>query len=187
MGLCWSIMKTVWQYSNLQEPLYLYLLDSAMFRWLCALCGQRTAGKCLHSLKVVVAVRRRHRSPIRAYFLMRLIQPQSDSAVKKSKHFSPQHSMRIRSAPREYNHCLCCFFSWVNEAIFDYKKGNVLMGTQRKPAEDKVIKQDTGSALRWSPHVNQDGQLLKDFFSAAGSGQNTTNLLAGFSLNLSAF
>lgn len=29
-----------------------------------------------------------------------------------------------------------------------YKKGNVLMATQRKPAEDKVIKQDTGSALR---------------------------------------
>lgn len=37
------------------------------------------------------------------------------------------------------------------------------MGTRRKAAEDKVIKQDTGSALGWSPHVNA-GQSLKGCF-----------------------
>ena len=39
--VCWSIMKTVWRYSNCCEAVYLYLLDNAMLRWLCALWGQR--------------------------------------------------------------------------------------------------------------------------------------------------
>lgn len=54
------------------------------------------------------------------------------------------------------------------------------MATRRKPAEDKVIKQDTGSALRWSPHVNGAGQSLKTIF-CCWSGQ-TTGLLARFCL-----
>lgn len=33
-GVCWSITKTVGHYSNCREPLYLYFLDNAMFRWL---------------------------------------------------------------------------------------------------------------------------------------------------------
>lgn len=44
-GVCWSIMKIVWHYSNCSEPLYLYLPDNAMFTWLCTLWEQRLTGK----------------------------------------------------------------------------------------------------------------------------------------------
>lgn len=44
-GVCWSIMKIVWHYSNCSEALYLYLPDNAMFTWLCTLWEQRLAGK----------------------------------------------------------------------------------------------------------------------------------------------
>lgn len=43
-GVCWSIMKIVWHYSNCSEALYLYLPDNAMFTWLCTLWEQRLAG-----------------------------------------------------------------------------------------------------------------------------------------------
>lgn len=46
-GVCWSIMKTVWHYSDRREPLYLYLLDNAMFRWLYAE-NKQLQGKLLY-------------------------------------------------------------------------------------------------------------------------------------------
>lgn len=88
----------------------MYLLDNAMFRRLCALCGQKQQEKCLYSLNGAAVVKRRHQSPIAERFSAIQIQPNMDSAAQSlHERFPPQRSKRIRSAHRENNSFLGCF------------------------------------------------------------------------------
>lgn len=56
-GVCWSIMKIVWHYSNCSEALYLYLPDNAMFTLLCTLRTKGGGKNFLHGLNVVYFVK----------------------------------------------------------------------------------------------------------------------------------
>ncbi len=63
------------------------------------------------------------------------------------------------------NNFSLCPLCEVNDVIYDYKGGNVLRGTWRKPTEDKIIKQDIGNTVRRNPYVSEQetGQPLKDY------------------------
>lgn len=73
-------------------------------------------------------------------------------------------STGLKSCMKKKNFSLCplCKF---NDIIYDYKGGNVLRGTWRKPSKDKIIKQDLGNTLIRSPDVGdrETSQPLKDY------------------------
>lgn len=77
---------------------------------------------------------------------------------------------------KNFSLCPLCEF---NDVIYDYKGGNVLRGTWRKPTEDKIIKQDLGNTLRRNPDVSEQetGQPLKDYLRRPTAEENTSEMV----------
>lgn len=151
---CWSIMKTVWHYSNCCEPLYLYLLDNAMFRWLCVLWGQRGPQKFLYGLNGTLVEKREHWSATDRKQDARLNESLRQNITCDA--FTRAWLPSALAAPRESSlawkkerKILLCALWQFNGVIYDSRGGNVGRVTSRKPAEDKIMKQDIGNTLRW--------------------------------------
>lgn len=133
LGVRWSIMKTVWHYSNCSQPLYLYFLDNAMCGW-----SKDEVGVEIHRIVLKSAL-------IGKSALMIEYEQSLCCDMNGGKHLGtdlvtkkfiwtvftscPLQNQVLHEDKKKPSLVLCVSF---NDIIYDYKGGNVLMGHLKK-------------------------------------------------------